>query len=109
MWMESPGNALLALTDAVGLDGPMMASINWMYRRRKRWNQPPPAVPGVIEMLQALRGRYAMAIVSSRDEHSTMSFLEARDLAHYFPVVITALSARRTKPYPDRSAWRRGI
>ncbi len=101
MWMESPGNALLAVTDAARLDGPMMAVINWMYRHRKKWDQVPPAVPGVMQMLQALQGRYGMAVVSSRDESSTMAFLETWDLTPFFPVVITALSAPRTKPYPD--------
>jgi HAD superfamily hydrolase (TIGR01509 family) len=101
MWMESPGNALLALADAIGLGTPIMVLINWMYRHRKRHSQPPPVVPGVVEMLDAVRGRYPMAIVSSRDEQGTMAFLQARDLVQYFPVIITALSARRTKPYPD--------
>jgi len=101
MWMESPGNALLAVADAIGLDRPMMALINWMYRHRKKRGEPPPLVPGVLEMLDAVRGRYPMAIVSSRDEQSTSAFLRARDLAQYFPVIITATSAPRTKPYPD--------
>jgi HAD superfamily hydrolase (TIGR01549 family) len=101
MSMESPGNALLALADAVRLATPMMACINWVYRHRKKYGQPPPLVPGVVAMLDAVRGRYPMAIVSSRDEHSTMAFLESRDLVQYFPVIITALSAPRTKPYPD--------
>ncbi len=101
MWMESPGNALLGLADGIGLDVPMMGLINWMYRHRRMAGQPPPLVPGVLEMLQAVGGRYPMAIVSSRDEGSTIAFLKARDLARYFPVIITAMSARRTKPYPD--------
>lgn len=101
MWMESPGNALLAWADAIGLERPMMAFINWMYRHRKKGGEPPPVVPGVVEMLGAVRGRYPMAIVSSRDEQSTLAFLQAHKLLQYFPVIITAMSAPRTKPYPD--------
>ena len=35
MWAESPGNALLGLTDTIGLDDEMIALIDWMNRRRK--------------------------------------------------------------------------
>ncbi len=42
-----------------------------------------------------------MAVVSTRDENSTMAFLEQFDLVKYFDVIITGLSAEHTKPYPD--------
>lgn len=101
MWMESPGNALLQLADSVGVDGPMIAIINWIYRHRRQQRRPFPVISGVGNLLQALRGRYALAIVSARDENSTRAFLAQADLAQYFQVIITALSAPRTKPYPD--------
>ena len=101
MWMESPGNALLTLADSVGLDGPMIAAISWGARRRKSRIDPPPVVPGVLEMLQSLHGVYPLAVVSSRDEFSTLSFLRERNLLPYFSVVVTVLSAPRTKPFPD--------
>lgn len=101
MWTETPGNALLTLTDTVGLDGPIMNIISWIYRRQKQKNRPPTLVPGVLKMLQQMQPLFPMAIVSSRDEAGTMAFLQARNLAEFFPVVITATSARRTKPFPD--------
>ena len=101
MWAQAPGNALLALADSSGLDGPIMAFISWRSRHRRRRNVSPPVVPGVSEMLGSLHGRFPMAIVSSRDEGSTMNFLRDRDLLQYFPVVITAMSTPRTKPFPD--------
>ena len=58
-------------------------------------------VPGVDEMLASMQGRYPMAIVSARDEKSTMRFLNQFDLCNYFEVIITGLSAPHTKPYPD--------
>ncbi len=101
MWMESPGNALLGLADTMGLDGGMIALINWMYRhRRKKWREY-QVVPGVREMLARLKERYPLAVVSARDRDSTLAFLERCDLVKYFDVVITALSAEHTKPYPD--------
>jgi len=42
-----------------------------------------------------------MAVVSARDENSTMRFLEQFDLVKYFDVIVTGLSAPYTKPYPD--------
>ncbi len=101
MWMEAPGNALLSMTDTVGLDGPMMALLNWTSRHRRHRGDPPAVVPGVVEMLQGLHLRFPMAVVSSRDDVSTMTFLRDRGLLPYFPVVVTARSAPRTKPYPD--------
>jgi phosphoglycolate phosphatase-like HAD superfamily hydrolase len=52
-------------------------------------------------MLKQLHGHYPMAVVSARDEHGTMAFLEKFDLVKYFDVIITGLSAEHTKPYPD--------
>jgi N-acetyl-D-muramate 6-phosphate phosphatase len=101
MWIESPGNALLGLTDTIGLDDEVIALINWMSRhRRHKWRQF-LIVPGVADMLARLKGHYPMAVVSARDEASTMAFLEQSELAKYFDVVVTALSAEHTKPYPD--------
>lgn len=101
MWSESPGNALLGLTDSIGLDGPIIRLIDFMYRPRKHKGRKYLIVPGVQETLTQLKGRYPMAVVSARDEDSTMAFLEQFDLVKYFDVIITALSAEHTKPYPD--------
>ena len=101
MWSESPGNALLGLSDTIGLDKPIVSLVDFMYRHRKRkWRQF-LIVPGVLEMLAQLKGCYPMVIVSARDEDSTMDFLKEFDLVKYFDLVISVLSARHTKPYPD--------
>jgi len=101
MWSESPGNAMLGLSDTIGLDGPIVSLVDFIYRhRRKKWRQF-LIVPGVVDMLTRLKGRYPMVIVSARDEDSTTDFLKEFDLLKYFDVVISALSARHTKPYPD--------
>jgi len=101
MWVESPGNALLGLSDTIGLDGPIISLIDFIYRhRKKKWRQF-LIVPGVQAMLARLKGHYAMVIVSARDEESTLTFLQEFDLVKYFDLVISALSAKHTKPYPD--------
>jgi N-acetyl-D-muramate 6-phosphate phosphatase len=101
MWVEAPGNALLSFADTFGIDDEMTAIIHWLSRRRRY----PPGkfllVPGVDELLKQLHGHYPMAIVSARDENGTLAFLEQFDLLKYFDVVVTGLSAKHTKPYPD--------
>ena len=99
--VESPGNALLGLTDTIGLDDEMIALIDWMYRHRRKKIHQYLVVPGVPELLRGLKDHYPLAVVSARDEVTTMAFLEQFDLAKYFDAVVTALSAEHTKPYPD--------
>jgi phosphoglycolate phosphatase len=101
MWVEAPGNALLGLTDTIGLDDEIIALIDWMSRHQKRSSKTFWLIPGVDEMLRQLKGHYPMSIVSARDEKGTMRFLAQFDLAKYFDAVITGQSAEHTKPYPD--------
>ena len=101
MWVESPGNALLGFADRIGIDDEMVAVIDWMNRHRKHPPKKYLIVPGVEEMLKAIQGRYPMAVVSARDENSTMRFLTQFDLCNYFDAIVTGLSAPHTKPYPD--------
>src|SRR5690606_35276500 len=101
MWMESPGNALLTLADTLHLDAQMIALINFFSQHRHHSAKEFLLVPGVDDMLKQLHGRYPMAIISARDEKTNMAFLEKFDLVKYFDVIVTGLSAKYTKPYPD--------
>jgi HAD superfamily hydrolase (TIGR01509 family) len=101
MWIESPGNALMGIPDRFGLDDDLAALVNWMYRhRRKPWKQY-LLVPGVDALLATLHGRFPMAVVSARDEQGTRAFLDHFNLTRHFDVIVTALTAEHTKPYPD--------
>ncbi|HEY5728997.1 MAG TPA: HAD family hydrolase [Anaerolineales bacterium] len=101
MWIEAPGNALLGLTDTIGLDDEIVALIDWISRHQKKSAKKFWLIPGVDEMLKQLKGHYPMSVVSARDENGTMRFLEQFDLVKYFDSVITGQSAEHTKPYPD--------
>ena len=101
MWVEAPGNALLGFADTIGIDDEMVAVINLLSRNRRHTSGEFLLVPGVDEMLKHLLGRYPMAVVSAREERSVMTFLEQFDLVKYFDVIVTGLSTKRTKPYPD--------
>ncbi|MFN3491991.1 MAG: HAD family hydrolase [Anaerolineales bacterium] len=101
MWMESPGNALLSFADTLHRDGQMVALIDWLSQHRQRSDKEFLLIHGVDDMLKQLHGHYPMAVVSARDEKTTLRFLEKFDLAKYFDVIVTGLSAKYTKPYPD--------
>lgn len=101
MWVEAPGNALLGLTDTIGLDDEIVAIIDWLSRHKKDAAKTFWLIPGVDEMLKKLKGHYPMCVVSARDEKGTMRFLEQFDLVQYFDAIITGQSAEHTKPYPD--------
>ena len=102
MWIESPGNALMGIPDRFGLDNELAALVDWTSRHRPR--RAPTSfllVPGVDALLARLHGRFPMAVVSARDERGTRAFLDHFNLTQYFDVIVTALTAAHTKPYPD--------
>jgi HAD superfamily hydrolase (TIGR01509 family) len=101
MWLESPGTFLMGLADRLQIDDELIGAISWLYRRARRPGRLLPCVAGVATMLRELERRYPMAVVSARDEISTMTFLRRSGLRAHFKVVVTALSASRTKPFPD--------
>lgn len=101
MWIEAPGNALLGLADTLHLDRQMVAVINWLSQHRHHSEKEFLLIDGVDDMLKQLHGRYPMAVVSARDEKTTLAFLQKFDLLKYFDVIVTGLSAKYTKPYPD--------
>lgn len=101
MWLESPGTFLMGLADRLSVDDELIGVISWLYRRAHRPGRLLPCVPGVATMLRRLSGSYPMAVVSARDELSTVTFLRRSGLRPYFRSVVTALSAPRTKPFPD--------
>ncbi len=101
MWAESPANALIGIPDWLGLDDELAAVVEWFNRRHPRPMKHFLLVPGVDEMLKQLQGHYRLSVVSARDEESTLMFLDQFGLRPYFEVVVTALTAEHTKPFPD--------
>jgi len=101
MWVEAPGNALLGLTDTIGLDDEIAALIDWISRHQKKSSKTFWLIPGVDKMLTQLQGHYPMAIISARDEQGTMRFLKQFNLVNYFDVIVTGQTVEHTKPYPD--------
>lgn len=106
MRTETPGNFVFALTDSLRIDGYLHHLGDLIYRAGLG-HSPRPflLIPGILEMLECLRGHYPMAIVSARGERSTLAFLEQFGLARYFDHIATAQTCRFTKPYPDPVLW----
>jgi len=101
MWLENPGTFLLGLADRLSVDDELIGAVQWLYRHSRGRPRQIDPVAGVREMLDQLRQRFPMAVVSARDERTTRSFLEGAGLQSHFQTAITALSAPRTKPFPD--------
>lgn len=101
MWLEAPGSAMMSLGDAMDLDTYVVPLIDWLHRHRPRRRTENLVIPGVVDMLPRLKRHYPLAVISARDEQTAMSFLEDCHLLANFDVVLTALSARHAKPYPD--------
>ncbi|MFM8897068.1 MAG: HAD family hydrolase [Actinomycetales bacterium] len=99
--LEGPANTALSLADRLGLDQAMVGALNWAYRHRGHSRTQHRLIDGVDELLARLQGRYPMAVVSARDERSTLRFLDEHQLRDRFDLVVTALTTGRTKPYPD--------
>jgi HAD superfamily hydrolase (TIGR01549 family) len=102
MAVESPANAVYRLYDWTHLDNVLakisdrIAHNRTLYQKKNFW-----IMPGVKELIESLRDRFPLAVVSARDEVSTRHFLEQFQLLDYFQIVVTAQTCSHTKPYPD--------
>jgi N-acetyl-D-muramate 6-phosphate phosphatase len=104
MAIETPANFFYHLADRLHLDKPLAQAYDCLSRKR---HAKIPAkerfwlIPGVKSMLDYFFGKLPMAVVSARDERTTLHFLEHFDLLPYFEVVVTAQTCIHTKPFPD--------
>jgi len=105
MWAEAPGNLLIGLPDFLGIDGQLAKLSSWVTQKRKARIKHFRPIPGVIEMLAALEGKFPMGIVSAREDETTREFLRQAGIEKYFTCVAGALTCSHTKPYPDPIYW----
>ncbi len=92
----------LARLDAVDLDDDafrMAKRIRRLLGYRKSAEL--EIVTGVEWALRELGVRYRLGLVTTRDHHSTMRFLEHYHLEDVFAVVVTRDDVRRLKPHPE--------
>jgi N-acetyl-D-muramate 6-phosphate phosphatase len=106
MGLETPANAAFALLDWSELDGPAMRLLDWVQcHRRARPVEKFWAIPGALEAVAALSKYLPLAIVSARDEASSLAFLDQFGLRPYFRAIATAHTCRHTKPFPLPVLW----
>jgi phosphoglycolate phosphatase-like HAD superfamily hydrolase len=102
MGMETPGNLLYWMLDALHLDDDVGRILNKMSKKgRLRASGPFWIIQAVKETLLALQPRYALAVVSARDQRSTMAFMDYFGLTSLFSAVATSQTCEHTKPFPD--------
>jgi len=102
MRLEAFAASWLARLDAVDLDDDafqIARRIRQMlgYKKTAELNM----VEGAALVLQTLRTRYRLGLVTTRDKHSTQRFLEQQHLEHLFDVVVTRDDVRRLKPHSE--------
>ena len=106
MALETPSNSVYTLLDRLNLDASAFRVLQWVSRvSRPKTPQRFWIIPGVIEMLEILRTRYPLGVVSARDETSTLRFLDQFQFASCFSAVATSQTCRYTKPFPDPVLW----
>jgi N-acetyl-D-muramate 6-phosphate phosphatase len=109
MAAESPATMLYSLPDRLGIDNHLTSIVDWFYRlgftRRPDtfW-----VVLNVCEVLKTLAVHYPMAVISARDERTTLAFLRQFEILSLFQCVATAHTCSHTKPYPDPVIWAAG-
>jgi len=104
MSAETPATFLYSAAGRLGLDTKLSIFYSQISRRshaktpdhERFW-----VVNGVREMLDLLSKHYQIGVVSSREERTTLRFLEHFNFLPYLDVVVTAQTCDRTKPFPE--------
>ena len=101
MALESPGNFIYHLADRFDLDHIIVRLLNKSGKKKIKKQRDYRIISGVPEMLASLTTKYPLAVVSARDEKSSMAFIDQFGLTSFFRVIVTSQTTRRTKPFPD--------
>jgi HAD superfamily hydrolase (TIGR01549 family) len=99
MALESPANIMYEWLDRLHLDRILVWVMDRFSGRGFKKRDQFLLIEGVIPMLETLSKKYPMAIVSARDERSTLLFLKQYQLIRYFKAIITSQTCPHTKPY----------
>jgi HAD superfamily hydrolase (TIGR01549 family) len=101
MAAETPGNAFITFLDILGLDSSLRALSDRLHEwRGLRTRDKFRIMTGVGDMLPALRGRYKLAVVTTRRKGDAEAFLGQYGLRDLFGALVTSDSTWRLKPHP---------
>lgn len=101
MAFETPVNGFITWLDRLGIDAPLMNFWQRLGRKKKDHTHAFTLMPGVPEMLKTLKGRYRLAVVTTRSEAEATAFLREHHLQELFELVVSRTSTRRLKPHPE--------
>jgi len=101
MTLESPANFFYNLFDRLSLDSVFMRWLDSLTQNRKNRSRKYRIIPGIKVMLRELAERLPLAIVSARDEESSLAFVRQFELEPFFRVIVTSQTCPHTKPFPD--------
>ena len=102
MRMEGFAAGWLARLDAVDLDDDafrLAHTIRQMLGYKKSSDL--AMIEGAAAVLQTLRTRYRLGLVTTRDKHSTLRFLQQHHLENLFDVIVTRDDVKRLKPHSE--------
>lgn len=96
MKVETPGNLIFSIPDRLGIDDKFFKDSANEHSIKEEMIM----VPGTLKALERLSQNYKMAVVSARKKSKVDEFVFQNDLGEFFPIIISALSAKRSKPHP---------
>ncbi len=100
MSTESPLNYCYYLFDRFSLDDNVAQAYDWISKKRKKQPAPFKLMRGTKELLEFSGQKYPLTVVTARDEHSTLRFLEQFELGPFFKAVVASQTCEYTKPFP---------
>lgn len=102
MRSEIPANYAMLVLEHLGIGSDFFGLADRVRRARGlATDQAVSVVQGTEELLEALSGRYSLALVTTRGETEALAFLRQLDLARFFSVIITRQQVLRMKPHPE--------
>ena len=102
MAIEGPSNYAVAIMERLGLSN-MVSGLADRVRRSKglATRDASEMVEGTHRLLEGLRNRYRLAVVTTRARPEAMAFLEHMGVATYFQAVVTRQDVFYLKPHPE--------
>jgi phosphoglycolate phosphatase len=102
MASETPTNYLMSLLEHLGL-GSSFFGLADLLRRSKglATRENSELVEGSEALLEALQGRYGLAVVTTRARPEACAFMQHSGIERFFPVIVTRQDVLRMKPHPE--------
>ncbi len=102
MSIEVPSNYAVAIVERLGLSN-LVSGLADRIRRSKglATRDASELVQGSERLLEALAGRFKLAVVTTRARREALAFTAHWGFERYFPVVVTRQDCWRMKPHPE--------